>query len=429
MTHNVRTQSDGTWTTGNYVTLPPDWQDLNRKVFSSVNGDKGGCWNPTAPIILTGLVGSHLKVAAKTVVAYGGQLKTAAGARFNVVGADTWPLLAAGHVGRKRDILHSLYGFETKERKYWKQIMGLSGTTALLSGIQSPFCSYQAPGGVIFAPNFYIPLRVHDGARIVSATWRFRVLFPRAKKPVIMPRFRIVRSDSENNLVPLRSVAGGATVDGYMSPAVPDSGELWFNGGAAQGFTYTCDQNNIIDTSQYSYFAQLIEETGAVTALPNSQIDGYAIVERKSDVRLASIVNQAITGAVTVDGTAVVTGDRILYTGQTIPQQNGIWIANTGGAWTRAGDLSSSADFTPNFIVAVSAGGASLNSIWQISEPQAPQPATVAADNSGSPIRFLRVGRAPSVVFAATTPSSPLRGNLYHSVLLSMDSIVDMRPQ
>lgn len=432
MTHNARTQLDATWTTGNYVTLIGDWQDLNRKVFASINGDKGGCWSPAATITLTGSLAGHLQVTGPMLVAYGGSLTSINSARFKILGASAWPLLASGHVGRSRDIMHSMFGFQTKDRLFWKHVMGLSTAGSTVSGIQAPFCSYQAPGGLLYAPSFYIPLRVHDGARITSATLRFRVSFARSKKPVVMPKVRIIRVSPDGTIVSLKSVASGADAQGYASPTLPTSGDAWYNGGVAQGFTYVCDQNNIVDASQYLYYTQFIEETGAITALPPSAIDGLAIVERKYDVRLCSTANIALTGNPSPDGAAAVAGDRILCTAQTIPQQNGIWIA-AAGAWSRAGDLADASNFTPNFIVGVNGGAApgtsNNNTLWQITEPMAPQNAVCSSDNSGSPIKFLRVGRAPTFTFPTNNVSSTLRGNIYHSLRLSMDSIVDMRPQ
>ncbi len=60
-------------------------------------------------------------------------------------------------------------------------------------------------------------------------------------------------------------------------------------------------------------------------------INGIAIKR----ARLVSIANQALTGAVTVDSVAGVTGDIILLTAQTSTTQNGLWTINTAGAWTR----------------------------------------------------------------------------------------------
>jgi hypothetical protein len=59
-------------------------------------------------------------------------------------------------------------------------------------------------------------------------------------------------------------------------------------------------------------------------------------ITSRPPVRLVATTNLTLTGAATIDGVAVATNDRILATGQTTPAQNGVYLANTGGAWTRA---------------------------------------------------------------------------------------------
>lgn len=56
----------------------------------------------------------------------------------------------------------------------------------------------------------------------------------------------------------------------------------------------------------------------------------------------------ALTGLQTIDGVNLVQGDRVLLTGETVPENNGIWIANAGG-WT-------SVAMGAKFYVTVSAG-------------------------------------------------------------------------
>jgi hypothetical protein len=54
--------------------------------------------------------------------------------------------------------------------------------------------------------------------------------------------------------------------------------------------------------------------------------------------RLIATSNITLSGAQNIDGMAVVTNDRILVIGQTTASQNGVYLANTAGAWTRASD-------------------------------------------------------------------------------------------
>lgn len=436
MAHFTRTQLSGTWTGGSYVTLAADWNSLDAKVFAAINGDLGGSWAPTSQIRIESALGSGgLLVTGPMQVAYGGSLTTKNAARFVVTGASAWPKFAVGHSKRTRRILNTTFRFQTREMFFWKHVLGMSGATTNLAGIQSPFCSYQAASGTIFAPSFHMPLRVHDGGKFSKATFTFRVPSPRTKKPEVMPKFRIIRTDLEGNVVPLKSTASGADIDGYVSPDVPDTGDAWHNGGNAQTFDYVCDQNNVIDLSQYQYWAQVIEERGAKAPIPGPQIDGIGIVERKDDCYCVFTHNQPLTGnPVSSVGAPILIipdGSRILLVSQDVPQQNGIWIVDNAGAWTRAADLLSIANFTPNFIVSA-LRNADLDSrpqFWQIQTPQQPQVATIKSDNTGSPIQFLRVGRTPPTVWVSYTPSAPLRGNIYHSVIATIDDIVDMRPQ
>ena len=65
----------------------------------------------------------------------------------------------------------------------------------------------------------------------------------------------------------------------------------------------------------------------------------------KDSVHCATTVNIDLSGTETIDGESVgVGGERVLVKNQTATEDNGIYIANSGGAWTRATDLDSSAE-------------------------------------------------------------------------------------
>ena len=89
----------------------------------------------------------------------------------------------------------------------------------------------------------------------------------------------------------------------------------------------------------------------------------------KQVARLASTANLALTGAATVDGSAVVTGDRILVKDQTLPAQNGIYDANTAGAWTRSADADSGAELV-GAKVTITSGTLYADTTWlQTTDP------------------------------------------------------------
>ena len=87
--------------------------------------------------------------------------------------------------------------------------------------------------------------------------------------------------------------------------------------------------------------------TGLVTPTAGSDATNKDYVDNllnglkwKNPVRALSDSNVAITGDPSpVDGVTMVTGDRIMLTGQTTASENGIWVVDTAGAWTRPADF------------------------------------------------------------------------------------------
>lgn len=407
MAHNARTQPDATWTTGSYVTLASDWQSLDTKLFKAINGDQGGTWTPSSPLVLTGSAGGQLTVTGPTIVDWGGSLATSSSSRFSLSNT-TWPKLSTGHVGRTRTIVTSCLRRQANPKYAVMPIRKYHG-------IQAIACTVQAPNGVLEQTSFYVPLRVHDGSTIASATLTFRVPTPRKVGPVAMPRLRIIRADPSGLLLPLMSMAAGADVDGYISAPFTTSPTVWYNGGAVQSLTYACDQSNVVDVSQYQYFAQGIDEIGTLAAVGGGGIDGTVVRERKKDLFRADGTSPVFLVSSTVSGLAGTTaGDRVLCTANTNRALNGIWITASGG-WSRPSDLYSQADFSPGLLVRDNITGI----LWECTGPVAGQsgvtvtPGT-ANDSAYTPVTFGR--RVP-------------RGNIYHAVSVSMTGIADMRFQ
>jgi len=72
---------------------------------------------------------------------------------------------------------------------------------------------------------------------------------------------------------------------------------------------------------------------------------------------VASDVNLVLEGEQTVNGIAVVSGDRVLVMAQTVPAENGIYDA-TSTAWNRSADFDGNRDVTTNTIVLAEVDGA-----------------------------------------------------------------------
>ncbi|SDY55615.1 hypothetical protein [Citreimonas salinaria] len=75
----------------------------------------------------------------------------------------------------------------------------------------------------------------------------------------------------------------------------------------------------------------------AITAAANG-------LNRLAPARVASTANLTLSGAATIDGVAVATGDRVLVSGQNDATANGVYVVDTAGAWARATDADSDAE-------------------------------------------------------------------------------------
>jgi len=70
--------------------------------------------------------------------------------------------------------------------------------------------------------------------------------------------------------------------------------------------------------------------------LDDRYLGGY---KQRAAVRVATIGNITFSGSQTVDGVSLTNGDRVLVKNQSNPAENGIYIYNSGGSWTRATDF------------------------------------------------------------------------------------------
>lgn len=91
-----------------------------------------------------------------------------------------------------------------------------------------------------------------------------------------------------------------------------------------------------------------IPTTQAVKTLADRISTGVKYIQ---DVKLASTGNiAAITGAMNIDNVAVTNGDRILLRAQTDASENGVYIANTSGAWSRATDQDTATEIGQSWV-------------------------------------------------------------------------------
>jgi hypothetical protein len=131
------------------------------------------------------------------------------------------------------------------------QVVGTSLIQASTNGTSNQTSSLSGPTG------FWIPItqRVHNQATLSTVVVSFSVGQSHSGVPANMPQFFVERMNASGSIVELSSTA--------QQVATPATGAAWFDSGAVQTFTCTCDQNNVIDTSQYAYLFRVSDESGA----------------------------------------------------------------------------------------------------------------------------------------------------------------------
>ncbi|SDS38928.1 phage tail protein [Pseudomonas prosekii] len=125
---------------------------------------------------------------------------------------------------------------------------------------------------------------------------------------------------------------------------------------------------SIFETSNASLVTLLIDDTvvKATRAWVTSYVaDELAKLDSKQSVRVATTANITLAGPQTIDGIAVVAGDRVLVKNQTAAKDNGIYVAAVA-AWVRAKDADVSADVTSGLIVSVEQGATLADTRWQL---------------------------------------------------------------
>lgn len=90
-----------------------------------------------------------------------------------------------------------------------------------------------------------------------------------------------------------------------------------------------------------------------------------AKLDSKQSVRAATTAAITLTAPQTVDGVALVTGDRVLVKDQNDAKQNGIYLVATG-SWTRTTDADTGTDLTPGARVYVEEGTVNATQVWYL---------------------------------------------------------------
>lgn len=121
-------------------------------------------------------------------------------------------------------------------------------------------------------------------------------------------------------------------------------------------------------TSPVALNGQRIAGLGVPTADGDAATKGYVDglaqgLDTKQSVRAATTANITLSGTQTIDGVAVVAGNRVLVKNQTDATQNGIYVV-AAGAWVRATDFDTATKASAGSFVFVEEGASQADSGW-----------------------------------------------------------------
>ena len=116
----------------------------------------------------------------------------------------------------------------------------------------------------------------------------------------------------------------------------------------------------------------------------------------KAPVLAATIAAITLSGEQTIDGVAVVTGDRVLVKNQSSAIDNGIWDVSTG-TWSRSDDFNGARDAVTGTRIFVISGSTNGYTEWVVS--------TTDPEIGVSSMSFIANGFSTSGMFTTVTPS------------------------
>ncbi|MEO0225099.1 MAG: hypothetical protein ABIL76_08435, partial [candidate division WOR-3 bacterium] len=162
---------------------------------------------------------------------------------------------------------------------------------------------------------------------------------------------------------------GNGTNEGLVVKAATPGPQLEVTTGGGTTTLYTSGQlvfNSDQPTIDFS-LRRLINVNDPVndTDVANKRyVDSVAAgLDWKQSVRAATTTNITLSGEITVDGVALVSGDRVLVKNQSSAQFNGIYEVRSG-SWVRAYDADSNSEVTAGMAVFVEEGTINKDTGW-----------------------------------------------------------------
>lgn len=241
MSHYDYVRPNGVWINA-FVFQPFDLQQFDYRITKTLNGDDGGTWNPTTPIILAGTPGGGTTLSV-SAGGFNGGVSTARGGRIH----SSSPATFSSNRSRTVDV-GFIPSIPDTAPGFGKWLL-----SAELPGVVS-VGGTAGVGGM--STTLWIPQnRIHTGATLSSVViyWACGQLHTSIASTTL-PTFDVQRF-SIGSTSPQSLRSGGAVSVSAATAAI------YYNKGAIQTVTYTPDQHNTsLDTHNWTYGVVFTDE-------------------------------------------------------------------------------------------------------------------------------------------------------------------------
>lgn len=165
---------------------------------------------------------------------------------------------------------------------------------------------------------------------------------------------------------------------------------------------------------QLQKIVNLADGSAPGDAVTKAQLDAmFRGLKWKNSVKVATTANITLSNTQTIDGIAVVAGDRVLVKDQSTAPTNGIYVV-AAGAWTRATDFDDSVEVTSGAAIPVEQGTTNGDSVQILTTDTAITIGTTS-------LAFTRLGGSGTSYTAGPNGGLTLAGSAF-SILLDTNS-------
>lgn len=156
------------------------------------------------------------------------------------------------------------------------------------------------------------------------------------------------------------------TIGALTTDDIAEGTDLYYTDARARGAVASGDNTLTYNSSTGVFTANT--STLALKSYVDAQVQSSAQgLDVKQSVRAATTANITLENEQTIDGVAVVAGDRVLVKNQSTGSENGLYVVVDGGAWTRTADATNDADVTAGLFTFVTEGSTYADTGWVVS--------------------------------------------------------------